>query len=76
MMIKILQATVCGLVALIALAGAAVLVLAPDRMGAFGQLVGIVLPVFFGSVVPALIGTPLTEAVRAYNERKAQAPNV
>lgn len=72
-MIKVLQlATVVMFIAIV-LGGLLVLIFAPDRMAYFGQLVGILYPIFLAEVVPALIGTPLTDAVRGLVARKAQA---
>ncbi len=52
MMVKILQ-------------GAVVLFSTESRMPQYKEFVGIIFPIFLSMVVPALIGSPLTDYVRA-----------
>lgn len=72
-MIKILQLATVVMFILMVVAGVIVVFAAPDKLPAFGQLIGIIWPVFLAEVIPALIGTPLTEAVRAIAAKKEQA---
>ena len=65
-MIKWLQGAVVAMFVLMVGAGVFVLFFAEAKMNAFGQLIGIIWPVFLTSVVPALIGSPLTDFVRAH----------
>ena len=62
-MIKILQiATVIQFLLFLWL-GIGILLFATEKIDAYGQLMGIIFPFFLAEVVPALIGTPLKEAV-------------
>ena len=75
-MIKWLQAAVVGMFVLMMIAGIAVFIFAMEKLGAYGQLIGILFPVFLSSVIPALIGSPLTDYIRssaAAKETKAAA---
>jgi hypothetical protein len=74
-MIKLLQGAVVGMFVLFALVGLAVLFFLPDRLDAFGKLVGILFPVFLAQVIPALIGSPLTDIMRAKADAIKQAAN-
>jgi hypothetical protein len=69
-MIKWLQGAVVGMFVLMVGAGVGVLCAAPDRMEAYGRLIGILFPVFLSSVIPALIGSPLTDYMRAAGAAK------
>jgi uncharacterized membrane protein YbhN (UPF0104 family) len=63
-MIKILQlATVIQFV-LIICAGMYIVFFVPERIGEYSQFVGTIFPIFLTEVIPALIGTPLKEAVQ------------
>lgn len=64
-MIKWLQAAVVAMFVLMVAAGLIVLAVAPERMAAFGQFIGILFPVFLAQVVPAMLGSPLTDYIRA-----------
>ena len=69
-MIRILQAaTVLQFVA-ICVIGFIVFWSRPDSLPAYGQLVGIITPIFITEVIPALIGSPLSDAVRNMTEKK------
>jgi len=70
MMIKILQGSTVGLFVFIIVLGIIFLLFTPEKIAAYGQFVGIIFPIFIAQVVPALIGTPLTEAVRNITEKK------
>jgi len=73
-MIKVLQlATVLMFVAMVVV-GLVVVFGAPDKIGAYGQLVGIIWPIFLMEVIPALIGTPLTDYMRAKAAALAPQP--
>lgn len=75
-MIRILQIAVVAMFVLMVGAGVAVLAIAPGRMAEYGQLIAIIWPVFLAQVIPALIGSPLTDYIRARAaalETKAQA---
>ena len=74
-MIKVLQAATVFQFFAFCVAGILVFALAPEKMDAFGKLVDIIFPLFVSEVVPALIGTPLTEAVRNLTEKKDQPVN-
>lgn len=72
MMIRILQiATICMFVLIVG-AGVIVLFFASDKMDAYGKLIGIIWPLFVAEVIPALIGTPLTEAIRNLTNKEAK----
>lgn len=64
MMIKILQGVVVTMFAAMVVCGILVFLFAPVKLTYFQQLIGILYPIFLAQVIPALIGTPLTEAVR------------
>jgi len=63
-MIKILQAAVVLMFLAMVVAGIAVFIWTPEKLDDFARLIGVLYPIFLAQVVPALIGTPLTEAVR------------
>lgn len=73
-MIKWLQLAVVVMFVIMVVAGLLVLALAEQKMGAFKELVYIIFPVFLTMVVPALIGSPLTDYVRARAARLAGSP--
>lgn len=62
--IKLLQTTVVIVFFLMFLVGLAVLFFLPDRIDVYKKLIDTLTPAFVAIVVPALIGTPLTEGVR------------
>jgi hypothetical protein len=75
-MIKLLQGAVVAMFVAMVAVGLGVLFFATDKMDAFGRLIGILFPVFLSSVIPALIGSPLTDYIRssgAAKEAKAAA---
>lgn len=76
MMIRILQISVVTIFILTTICGLVVLFACPDKMEAYGKLIGIIYPVFLAQVIPALIGTPLTEAVRAMSGKKEEKKDV
>lgn len=63
-MIKILQITTVVMFAAVVITGIFVFIFWTEKIEDFGKLVGIIFPMFIAEVVPALIGSPLTEAVR------------
>lgn len=63
--IKVLQTAVVAMFVTFALVGLGLLFLGTDKIPAYGQLVQILFPLFLAQVIPALIGSPLTEYVRA-----------
>jgi hypothetical protein len=69
MMIKILQGAVVLIFVLMAIMGVIVLFYAPESMEAYGKLLGYVFPIFLAQVIPALIGSPMTEYIRARAEK-------
>ena len=73
-MIKVVQGAVVGQFILFGVLGVAILLFAPDKMDSYGKLVGILFPIFLAQVVPALIGSPLTDAVRAWSAGKSPEP--
>jgi hypothetical protein len=70
MMIKILQGITVGIFVAFSVIGFIVMLYYPDKVFAFGQLVQILFPIYIAEVIPALIGTPLTEAVRNLTAKK------
>jgi hypothetical protein len=73
-MIKILQGSVVIIFVATAICGIIVFIAVPMKLSYFGQLIGILWPILLTMVVPALIGTPLTEAVRNLTGPKATQP--
>lgn len=65
MMLRILQGAVVLIFVSMAVMGAIVLFTMPERMGAYTQFLQAILPVFIAQVIPALIGSPLTDYIRA-----------
>lgn len=63
-MIKILQIAVVAMFVLQVIAGVLILAFWTEKLDGFILLVQGIFPVFLSSVIPALIGKPLTEAVR------------
>ena len=76
MMIKILQGVTVGIFVSFSAVGFIVMLYFPDKIFSFGQLVQILFPLFVMEVVPALIGTPLTEAVRNLTSKKESERNI
>jgi len=64
-MVKVLQLAVVAMFVLVVAVGMMVLALAPERMEAFIRLISSLFPIFLTLVVPALIGSPLTDIMRA-----------
>ena len=62
--IKVLQWATVGTFLLFAGMGIALVLLAPERIPAFTQLLASIWPLFVAEVVPAFLGTPLKEFVR------------
>lgn len=69
-MIKVLQASVVAIFLLMSILGVIVFLFTPDKLDAYGKLVGIVLPFFMAEVIPAFLGTPLKNAVAALASKK------
>jgi len=72
-MIKILQLTTVAMFVLTVLGGLGILFFRRELLLDYRTLVQTLLPMFLAEVVPALIGTPLTEAVRNLTARKPDA---
>lgn len=70
-MIKVLQIAVVAMFVLMVVTGVLVLALASDKMKAYESLVHTLFGVLLTMVVPALIGSPLTDAVRNLSAAKA-----
>ena len=64
-MIKILQGAVVAIFILMVCVGLAVLFYATEKMEAYLSLIGGLFPVFLAQVIPALVGSPLTDLIRA-----------
>lgn len=64
MMLKVLQGSVVAVFVLFMVIGLVILFAVPEKMGAYKELINILFPIFMAQVIPALIGNPLTEAVR------------
>jgi hypothetical protein len=69
-MIKWLQGAVVGMFVAMVAVGMGILFFATDKVEAYGRLIGILFPVFLSSVIPALIGSPLTDYMRAAGAAK------
>jgi hypothetical protein len=63
-MIKLLQLSVVIMGLLFFIVGLVILFFFTDKMEAFKSLIATYFPMYLGQVIPALIGTPLTEWVR------------
>lgn len=64
-MVKILQLAVVAMFVLMVGVGVLVLFTAQEHMGSYIQLIEALFPVFLAQVIPALIGSPLTDIMRA-----------
>ncbi len=64
MMLKILQISTVAMFILMVLVGAIILFAAPEKMDAYGKLIGIIWPIFVAEVVPAFLGRPLSNFVK------------
>lgn len=69
MMIKILQAAVVAVFLAFAIIGVVILFACPDSLDEFQALVNTLFPIFLAQVIPALIGSPLTDYIRAHAEK-------
>ena len=74
--IKFLQYSSVGIFLLVSIAGAAVMWFRPEKLPDLKEYVGMIWPFWVGEVIPALIGTPLTEAVRAFAARPEKDPDL
>lgn len=70
--IRILQIAVVAMFVLMVVAGMAVFLFAPEKLTAYNQLIQTLFPIFLAQVIPALIGSPLTDAVRNLTARKLE----
>lgn len=68
--IRVLQTATVAMFIVMVLSGVVVLAFVPERIEAFGRLIEILFPIFLTEVIPALIGSPLTDAVRALAAKK------
>jgi hypothetical protein len=64
-MIKILQGAVVAMFILMVCVGLAVLFFATEKMTAYLQLIGGLFPIFLAQVIPALVGSPMSDYIRA-----------
>ena len=62
--IQVLQWTTVATFIIFAGMGIALVLLAPERIPAFTQLLASIWPLFVAEVIPAFLGTPLKEFVR------------
>lgn len=62
--VEFLQAATVGSFIIFVIAGFVVLIFAPDRMGAFRELLGGIWPIFIAEVIPAFLGTPLKDYIK------------
>jgi len=69
MMIKILQGADVAVFLAFAIIGVIILITAPDVMPNYLALVNGLFPIFLAQVIPALIGSPLTDYIRAHAEK-------
>jgi len=69
MMLKILQITTVSLFAATIITGVCLLFFAPDKLEGFSQLIGSVWPLFLMEIVPAFLGQPLKDFVKAKNDK-------
>lgn len=69
-MIKLLQGSVIAIFVLIVITGVVVFIIAPQKLKELKELVDIVFPFFMAELVPAIIGTPLKNAVEALKSKK------
>jgi hypothetical protein len=69
--VKFLQFSSVGIFILIAGSGAAIMWFAPDKLSAYREYVQMIWPFWVGEVIPALIGTPLTDAAKALLAKKS-----
>jgi hypothetical protein len=73
-MLKWLQGAVVAVFLGLFVTGGVILFGMPAKMPAFAQFVGTIWPIFFGAVIPALIGRPITDLAKAKaDELKAKA---
>jgi len=70
MMIKILQISTVAMFVIMIIIGIIILFVANEKIDDYLKLVNGIFPVFLAQVIPALIGTPLTEAVRNMTGKK------
>ena len=64
MMIRILQISTIIIFLMMMMGGIITFIIFPSKLDDFQKLIDILFPIFISQVIPALIGTPLTEAVR------------
>jgi len=74
MMIKILQISTVAMFVLMVIVGLVILFGYSDKMEAYKSFLSVIWPLFVAEVIPALIGTPLTEAVRNLTAKKEIPP--
>ena len=68
--IKFLQISITSMFILTILSGILLLIFSPDKLTGYKMLVDTLFPLFTATIIPALIGKPLTEAVRNLTDRK------
>jgi len=80
-MIKLLQLATVVMFVIIVVVGLVILFLMAEKMKEYKDLVGTIFPVFLTMVVPALIGSPLSDYMHAKatniaNRKAVQQPGV
>lgn len=65
--VKFLQFFTVVVFIVIIVVGLVVLFLVPERMDKYKEFVGAIWPIFIAEVIPAFLGTPITEAVKKIN---------
>lgn len=68
--IHILQFTTVVMFSLMVLCGVYILFFDTSKMDAYGHLINILFPIFLTEVIPALIGSPLSNAVENLTRQK------
>jgi len=69
-MIKILQGAVVLMFIAMVVTGILTLVYWPNKLDGYKTLVETIFPYFMSTVIPALIGKPLTEGVKNLTQKK------
>lgn len=72
--IRFLQFSSVGIFIAVSVSGAAIMWFIPQKLADFKAYVEMIWPFWVGEVIPALIGTPLTEAVRNLTGKRVSAP--
>ena len=73
--IKILQTAVVAIFVMVAISGVFVFWFRPEKLDDFAKFVNMLFPFFLAQVIPALIGSPLSEAVRNLTTKSSTPQN-